>query len=62
MTNHVLANLKAYCALLGSVLTAIIATATSVPGWVPIVAAVCTAVATWAAPNTKRKGSVGGGE
>lgn len=57
MTDHILASLKAYAALIGSVLTALIAT-TDVPNWVPIVAAVCTAVATYAMPN-KPKRSVG---
>lgn len=50
MTDHILASLKAYAALIGSVLTALIAS-TDVPSWVPIVAAVCTAVATYAVPN-----------
>lgn len=57
MTDHILASLKAYAALIGSVLTALIAS-TDVPSWVPIVAAVCTAVATYAVPN-KARGSVG---
>lgn len=53
MTDHILKAAKAYCALIGAVLTALIG-ATDVPSWVPVIAAVCTAVATYAVPN-KRK-------
>jgi hypothetical protein len=52
MNDHILVNAKAYAALVGSVLTAVIAGLTNVPTWLTIVAAVCTAVATWAVPNT----------
>lgn len=53
MTDHILASAKAYAALIGAVLTALIG-ATDVPSWVPVVAAVCTAVATYAVPNKAR--------
>lgn len=51
---HVLATAKAYAALLGSLLTVLVATLPSeqVPPWVLTVLAVLTAFATWAIPNT----------
>lgn len=61
MTDHILASLKAYCALAGAILTALIASDTNLPSWVSVVAAVVTAVATYSVPN-KPKRSVGGGE
>jgi hypothetical protein len=59
--NHILANAKAYAALVGSVLTAVLASAPHVPTWLGIVAAVCTAVTTWTVPNaaTPSKGQDG---
>lgn len=48
---HILANAKAYAALLGAVLTAIIAGDPNAPTWLTVAVAVCTAVATWAVPN-----------
>jgi hypothetical protein len=51
MIDHVLASAKAYAALLGAVLTAVIASAPSAPTWLIIASAVCTAVATYAVPN-----------
>ena len=51
MNDHLLANAKAYAALVGSVLTAVLATSTDLPAWVSVVAAVCTAIATWSVPN-----------
>lgn len=58
MTDHILSSLKAYCALVGSMLTALIATGTDLPSWVPVVTAVVTAVGTYAVPNKPRR-SVG---
>lgn len=53
MIDHVLASAKAYAALVGAILTAVItSSATPLPSWVGIIAAVCTAVATYAVPNT----------
>lgn len=57
MIAHILASAKAYAALLGAVLTAIIASSPSVPNWVAIVAAACTAVATYAVPNADKPAS-----
>lgn len=51
MTAHILASAKAYCALIGAVLTAELAS-TDLPQWVALVAAACTAVATYQVPNT----------
>jgi hypothetical protein len=56
MTDHFLAAAKAYCALIGAVLTAITANVSDVPSWVPVVTAVVTAVATYTVPNRPRKG------
>ncbi len=51
---HVLASAKAYAALLGSLLTVVVATVgeDSLPSWFAVVLAVLTAFATWAVPNT----------
>ena len=54
MNKHLLDNAKAYAALIGSVLTAVLATSTDAPQWLAIVAAVCTAIATWAVPNVTK--------
>jgi hypothetical protein len=57
---HVLAYAKAYCALVGAILTAVLASGvTGLPSWVGIVAAVCTAVATAQIPNTPADAQMG---
>lgn len=52
IAEHILATAKAYAALVGVVLTAVIASTESAPTWLVVASAVCTAVATWAIPNT----------
>jgi uncharacterized protein GlcG (DUF336 family) len=55
MPDHILAYAKAYAALIGAILTAVISSSTTpLPAWVGVVAAVCTAVATYAVPNKPR--------
>lgn len=53
--NHVLTNAKAYAALAGAVLTAVIAGSDSAPSWLTIAAAVATAIATWSIPNAEEE-------
>jgi hypothetical protein len=56
MNEHVLANAKAYAALLGSVLTALLGTIPpQTQAWhiLTAVSAVCTAVAVWRIPNAE---------
>lgn len=55
MTDHILASAKAYAALVGAIVTAILGTVpphTTTWTVLTIVAAVATAVATYAVPNT----------
>lgn len=55
MSAHVLANAKAYAALIGSICTALLGIygpETQVGGVLTVVLAVVTAFATWAVPNT----------
>jgi len=57
MTDHILASLKAYCALVGAVVTAILGTVPPhTTAWtiLTVVAAVATAVATYVVPNTPK--------
>ena len=52
---HVLANAKAYAALIGSVCTALLGITTGssqIGAILTVVLAICTAVATWTVPNT----------
>lgn len=54
MTPHVLANAKAYAALIGSICAALLgvyAADTEVGKVLTVVAVVCTAVGTWRIPN-----------
>lgn len=51
MIDHILRSAKAYAALIGAVLTALLASGLVLPSWLGAVAAVCTAVATYAIPN-----------
>lgn len=50
--NAILGSLKAIASLIGASLTAASAVA-ELPVWVTVVAAVATAIATWAVPNTQ---------
>lgn len=55
MTDHILAAAKAYTALIGAVITAILGTVppdTTLWQVLTITVAVCTAIATYAVPNT----------
>lgn len=51
MSKHVLVNAKAYAALVGTALTAVVASLDTVPVWLKVASAVATAVATWKIPN-----------
>lgn len=56
MNDHILTYAKAYAALIGAALTALISSSeTPLPSWVGVVAAVCTAVATYAAPRGPKR-------
>jgi hypothetical protein len=51
VSKHVLINAKAYAALVGTALTAVISSLDTVPVWLKVASAVATAVATWKIPN-----------
>ena len=54
MTDHVLASLKAYVALIGAIVTAVLGTVppdSTVWTVLTVAAAICTAIATWTVPN-----------
>lgn len=58
MPAHVLANLKAYAALIGSICTALLGTTaghSQLGAVLTGVLAVCTGIATWTLPNTPPK-------
>jgi len=51
MFAHFLGTAKAYAALIGAVLTAVVGTMDAAPQWLTVAVAVCTAVATYTVPN-----------
>lgn len=53
--DHTLYAAKAYCALIGSVLTAVVTSVPHVPTWVGIATAVATAVGTFVIPNASKE-------